>query len=81
MENVLCGLTGVLEAAVIGVPDSILGQAVKAYVVVKDGSVGRADVLSHCRTNLEDLMVPKHVEFVDELPKTSSGKIKKTDLT
>jgi len=49
-------------------------------VVVSGESVDKAAVLSHCRANLEDLMVPKYVEFIDELPKTSSGKIKKTDL-
>jgi len=80
VEYVLYGLKGVVEAAVIGVPDPILGAAIKAFVVCKDKNLSEKDVLAHCRAHLEDLMVPKYVEFRDELPKTDSGKIKKTDL-
>ena len=80
VENVLYGLKGVVEAAVVGVPDPILGEAVKAFVVAGNGQLTEADVLAHCRAHLEDFMMPKYVEFRAELPKTSSGKIKKTDL-
>ena len=80
VEAVLYGLPGVVEAAVVGVPHPVLGQAIKAFVVLGDVELTQADVLKYCRANLEDLMVPKYVEFCKELPKTSSGKIKKTDL-
>jgi acyl-coenzyme A synthetase/AMP-(fatty) acid ligase len=80
VENALYGISGVVEAAVIGVPDPILGQAPKAILVVQGVELSEAQVLAHCRANLEDFMVPKYVEFRSELPKTSSGKIKKTDL-
>lgn len=80
IENVLYGIAGVVEAAVVGVPDPILGQAIKAFLVVDGAALTEKDVLRHCRAHLEDLMVPQHVAFRDSLPKTSTGKIKKTDL-
>ncbi len=81
VENVLYSLPGVVEAAVIGIPDPILGEAVKALLVVEDEALTPARVLAFCRANLEDFMVPKTVEFRDNLPKTTSGKIKKTGLS
>jgi long-chain acyl-CoA synthetase len=81
VENVLYGLDGVVEAAVIGVPDEILGEAIKAFMVRRDdNTLTERDVLRHCTQHLEDFMVPKYVEFRSELPKTTSGKIKKTGL-
>ncbi len=81
IENVLYGLPGVVEAAVVGAPDAILGQAIKALVVTNDESLTERDVLRHCRANLEDYMVPKYVVFEESLPKTTSGKIRKTAIT
>jgi long-chain acyl-CoA synthetase len=81
IENVLYMLPGVVEAAVIGVPDSILGEAIKAFLVCPGAALTVREVLAHCRTYLEDFMLPKYVEFRDELPKTPSGKIRKADLT
>jgi amino acid adenylation domain-containing protein len=80
VENVLYALPGVVETAVIGVTDPILGQAIKAFVVHDGDGLNEGRVLAHCRAHLEDFMVPQSVEFCDELPKTSSGKIKKTEL-
>jgi len=80
IENVLYELGDVVEAAVVGVPDPLLGQAIKAFVVVRNGALTPKQVLAHCRAHLEDYMVPKYVEFSKDLPKTESGKIKKTGL-
>lgn len=80
VENVLYSIPGVVEAAVIGVPDPILGAVPKALLVVKGTELSENQVLAYCRSHLEDFAVPKYVEFRDELPKTSSGKIKKKDL-
>ena len=80
VENVLYGLPGVVEAAVVGVPDPILGQAIKA-ILVTNTPLTRKQVLAHCRAHLEDFMVPRDVEFRDALPLTSSGKVLKLGLS
>jgi acyl-coenzyme A synthetase/AMP-(fatty) acid ligase len=80
VENVLYGLPGVIEAAVVGVPDALLGQAIKAFVVLDGVKLTEQAVIAHCKAHLEDYMIPKYVEFRTELPKTTTGKIKKTDL-
>ena len=80
IENVLHALPGVVAAAVVGVPDPLMGEAVKAFIVVNGAPLTETEVLAHCRRHLEDFMVPKYVEFRPELPITPSGKIKKTGL-
>ncbi|MTD93258.1 AMP-binding protein [Hyphomicrobium sp. xq] len=76
VENVIYALPGVAEVAVIGVPDPILGNAIKAVVARESGAdVGEVDIVRHCARFLEDYMVPKFVEFRPSLPKTESGKI------
>jgi amino acid adenylation domain-containing protein len=76
VENVLYALEGVQEAAVIGIPDPILGQAIKAFVVIRPNVfVSVREVMQHCTKHLEDHMVPRIVEFRERLPKTESGKI------
>jgi len=81
IENVLYDIEGVAEAAIIGIPDEVLGHAIKAVVTLQKGArLTRRDILRHCARRLEALMIPKWVEFRRELPKTSSGKIDKRQL-
>jgi long-chain acyl-CoA synthetase len=75
VENVLFELPGVVGAVVCGIPDEILGTAVKASIIVDPSiALSRQTVLRHCAGRLEHFMVPKAVEFVDALPTTESGK-------
>lgn len=80
VENVLCAMPGVAEAVVLGTPDSVLGQAIKAFIVRCDEALTARQVLAHCRAQLEDFMVPQSVEFCGELPKNNSGKVDKHAL-
>jgi long-chain acyl-CoA synthetase len=76
IENVLYDLPEVIEAAVIGMPDPVCGQAIKAFIVAGE-PLTETRVRAHCRERLEDFMFPKIIEFRDSLPKNASGKIDK----
>jgi acyl-CoA synthetase (AMP-forming)/AMP-acid ligase II len=81
VEDLLAGLDDVVEVAVFGVDDEKFGQRLKAVVVKKDGSsLGGDEVKQHVRANLAGYKVPRDVEFVDELPRTSTGKVLKREL-
>ena len=82
VENVIYDIPGVRFAAVIGVPDDVLGQAVRAYVVLEeDATLGTDEIRRACRAKLESLMVPRDVILVEALPHTESGKVRKKSLT
>ncbi|MGE5314891.1 MAG: class I adenylate-forming enzyme family protein [Acidobacteriota bacterium] len=79
VEDVLYRLDAVQETRVIGVPDGVLGQAIRAEIVLKEHHTLTAqEVKAHCRKNIEDFKVPHHIEFVQSLPKTQGGKIKRS---
>jgi long-chain acyl-CoA synthetase len=80
IEDVLTRHDGVLEAAVIGVPDGKTGEAVRAYVVKRDDKLTNEALLAHCRNLLTGYKMPSRIEFRDELPKTAVGKILRRDL-
>ena len=80
IEEVIAGHAGVLECAVIGVPDAKSGEAVKAFVVRKDPALTAEDVIKYCGTQLTAYKVPKQIEFRTELPKTNVGKILRREL-
>jgi long-chain acyl-CoA synthetase len=75
IEDVAVRQPGVREAAAIGVRDAQSGEAVKLFIVRKDPALTAAAVLAHARQNLTGYKVPRHVEFVDELPKSNVGKV------
>lgn len=81
VEDVLYGHPAVREAAVIGVPDEYRGETVKAYVSLKPGATATPDELvEHCRAQMAAYKYPRQVELVDELPKTTTGKILRREL-
>ena len=80
LENAICMLEGVVEAAVVGVPDEILGEAIRVFIVRDEAKLTKEKVLKYCSENLEPLMVPKHVEFVSGLPRTLHGKVDRKKL-
>jgi long-chain acyl-CoA synthetase len=80
VEDVLAAHEGILECAVIGVPDGAAGEAVKAFVVRRDPNLTLEAVREHCRRTLTAYKVPRFVEFRDELPKSTVGKILRKDL-
>jgi long-chain acyl-CoA synthetase len=80
VEEVIASHPGVLECAVIGIPDSKSGEAVKAFVVRKDPNLTAEAVIKFCHEQLTGYKVPKHIEFRTELPKTNVGKILRRQL-
>ncbi len=81
IEYTLCAMDGVAETCVVGVPDDIIGQAVKGYIVaVSSYELTEKEVMKYCAANMETFMVPKYIEFVDKLPVTTNGKIDKKQL-
>lgn len=81
IEAVLYSMPEVAEAAIVGVPDEILGHAIKAVIVPGAGStLTEQDILRYCKQHLEEYMIPKSIEFREALPKTGTGKIQKRDL-
>jgi acyl-CoA synthetase (AMP-forming)/AMP-acid ligase II len=81
VEDLLAGHEAVAEVAVFGVDDEEFGQRLKAVVVTRDGaSLSADDVKRYVKSNLAGYKVPRDVEFVDELPRTSTGKVLKREL-
>lgn len=75
IEDIISQLKGVLEVAVIGIPDESRGELVKAFVVKKKQNLTENEILEHCRKHLTAYKIPKQIEFRKELPKTNVGKI------
>ncbi|SDK77188.1 long-chain acyl-CoA synthetase [Catalinimonas alkaloidigena] len=80
VEDEIAKHPGVLECAVVGMPDSESTERVKACIVRKDPNLTEEDVITHCRKTLTGYKVPKHVQFYDQLPKSNVGKILRREL-
>ena len=80
VEDVVSQLPGVLECAVVGVPDDKTGEAVKLVIVKKDPDLTEATVREYCRANLTGYKQPRVIEFRTEMPKTPVGKILRREL-
>jgi long-chain acyl-CoA synthetase len=81
VEEVLFRHPAVKEAAVVGMPDRVRGEAVKAFVVLKDGTTVTAETLQAlCRSSIASVKVPEQIEFIPALPKNPTGKILKKEL-
>jgi acyl-CoA synthetase (AMP-forming)/AMP-acid ligase II len=81
VENVLYEHPAVLETAVFGVPDPKWGEAVRAAVVFKQGfSASEGEIIQFCKERIAHYKAPKFIDFLDEIPKTGSGKIFKKGL-
>ena len=81
VENTLYALDGVQDAAVVGESDPVMGQAIRAYLVLTDGvEYKTSQIIRHCAKNLEPFMVPKYVTFLTEMQKTTSNKITKKNM-
>lgn len=80
VEDVIATHPGVLESAVVGLPDGAAGEAVVAYIVKRDPDLTAEHVREHCKAHLTAYKVPKRVEFRESLPKTNVGKILRKDL-
>lgn len=80
VEDVIAGLKGVREVAVIGVKSEAHGEIVKAFIVRTDPSLTEEEVIAHCHKELTGYKVPKEIEFRTELPKTNVGKVLRRKL-
>ncbi len=81
VENVLHGIPGVRDAAVVGVPDPDLGEAIRAFVSPVAGArLSERELRRACQEHLEPFMVPREFVVLDELPRTETGKISKREL-
>ena len=80
IEGVVAMHPGVLECAVVGVPDEHSGEAVKLFVVKKDPALDETALRAHCHSNLTGYKRPKYIEFRSELPKSNVGKILRREL-
>ena len=82
VENIICNYPGVLDVAVTGISDPILGEVVKAHIVLERKiKVSKTEIRDHCTKNLANFKVPQVIEFIGHLPRNPSGKVMKKQLS
>jgi long-chain acyl-CoA synthetase len=78
IEEVVLNFDGVEEAAVVGIKDELLDQVIKLFIVKSPTSeIDKRKLMRHCKENLANYKIPKHIEFIDEIPRTASGKVRR----
>ena len=81
VEDVLYTHEQVKEAAAVGVPDEYRGETVKAFVALKEeDAVSEEELIAHCKEQMADYKYPRQIEFMEELPKTATGKFLRREL-
>ena len=81
IENIIYKIPGIKEVAIIGIPDEIMGEAIIGFVTTHGHlAIGEKEILKECMSRLELFMVPQHIIFLDEMPKSSNSKIDKKEL-
>jgi acyl-coenzyme A synthetase/AMP-(fatty) acid ligase len=81
VENAMQAIAGIREVAVVGVPDALLGQSIRAYVVLEsEVALSTGQIRAQCIARLENFMVPQQIVFCTELPRTGTGKVSRSAL-
>ena len=81
IENVIYKIPGIKEVAVIGIPDELMGESIIAFVTTHGNiQIGEKEIQKECMSRLELFMIPQRIIFLDEMPKSSNGKIDKKEL-
>jgi long-chain acyl-CoA synthetase len=80
IEEIICQIPGIIECAAVGMPDEILGETIVVFIVTDGVSLDIQQIMLFCKKNLAVYKLPKKIEFVNELPKTATGKIKREEL-
>ncbi len=80
IEEVVKEIGVIKEAVAVGIPDKLLGQVIKLFVVIKNSKIDNNLIIKKCREKLENYKIPRQIEVVKEIPKTENGKIKRNLL-
>jgi acyl-coenzyme A synthetase/AMP-(fatty) acid ligase len=81
VENVIYKITGIKEVVVLGIPDEIMGEAIVVFATIHEhANLSEKEIQRECMQHLESFMIPQKVIFLQEMPKSTNGKIDKLEL-